>query len=139
MRFWFYLLDVNHFLNFFEGESMKKILGITILFLLMFAAANAQQAVQSGKFTANSDTPGYTLDKNSGERSITIDVTFLSPFDTKPEIVLAPTNMDVDKGENLRYSIEAKSVSRDGFTIKITTWGGTKIFGISGNWIAHTK
>lgn len=120
---------------------MKKLLTVVVLFVLfgMFAAADAQQMIQSGKFSANGETPGYTLDKNTGDRSLTIEVTFLTPFETKPEIVLSIIGFDSDKTENLRYSIEAKSVSRDGFTIKINTWGASKIYGLTGNWLAHTK
>ncbi|MBZ0198725.1 MAG: H-type lectin domain-containing protein [Ignavibacteriaceae bacterium] len=120
---------------------MKNILTAVVLFVLfgMFASANAQQMVQSGKFMANGDTPGYTLDKNSGDRSVSLDVTFLTPFETKPDIVLSLVAIDADKAENLRYSIETKSVSRDGFTVKINTWGASKLYAITGNWLAHTK
>ncbi|NPV11531.1 MAG: hypothetical protein HPY57_07055 [Ignavibacteria bacterium] len=45
--------------------------------------------------------------------------------------------IDADKTTNLRYKVEATTVSRDGFALKITTWGDTKIFGIGGFWIAH--
>jgi len=123
-----------------ESGKMKKILTLAVLFMLFgFFTANAQQMIQSGKFSVNGDTPGYTLDKNTGDRSLTIEVTFLTPLETKPEIVLSIIGFDADKTENLRYSIEAKSVSRDGFTIKINTWGASKIYGLTGNWLAHTK
>ncbi len=120
---------------------MKKFLTVAALFLIfgMFATAYAQVAVQSGKFSANADTPGYTLDKNTGDRSVSIDVTFLVPFETKPDIVLSVVAIDADKAENMRYSVDAKSISRDGFTIKINTWGASRIYAITGNWIAHTK
>ena len=55
------------------------------------------------------------------------------------KVVLSITMIDVDTKTNVRYNVEAISVSRDNFTIKITTWSETKIFGIAGSWIAHTE
>lgn len=119
---------------------MKNLfLAITaVLVLGLFTSASAQH-VLSGKFSGNTQSAGYTLDKGSGERSYSVEVNFLKPFESRPNVVLSVTQIDADKGTNLRYSLEAISVSRDGFTIKISTWGDGKIHGISGNWMAHTE
>jgi hypothetical protein len=120
---------------------MKKlsVLYFVFFFILGSSIVFSQTLIQSGKFSANSSTANYTLDKNSGDRSITIDVTFDKPFDKKPSVVLSVTSLDMDTKSNSRYSIEASSVSRDGFTIKISTWSESKIYGISGSWLAFSN
>jgi hypothetical protein len=120
---------------------MKKLLFASVLaFVLGFViTASAQSMVQSGKFAVNYETPGYTLDKNEGTRSFSLEVNFLKPFDRKPDVVLSVTHLDTDKTTNVRYKIETSSISRDGFTINIMTWGDCRIFGLSGNWLAHSE
>ncbi len=119
---------------------MKKfslLFALTVLFTCS-SFIYGQSQIQSGKFSANSSSQGYTLDKNSGERSYTTEVSFAKPFDKKPNVVLGVAMLDAGTQTNVRYNVEATSVSRDGFTLKISTWSDTKIFGISGGWVAHT-
>lgn len=108
------------------------------LFFVCTAFVSAQ-SVQSGTWSITPATPNYSLDKSTGERTMTIDIDFNKPFDTKPNIALSVTQIDSDKEFNQRFNIEAISVSRDGFTIKIRTWADSKIYSVSGFWIAHTN
>ncbi len=107
-----------------------------LLFVAFTALASAQ--TQSGTWTTKVGDPGYNLDTNTGERAMTVEVNFTKPFEVKPKVILSVTQMDSDKGFNLRYNVEVLSISRDGFTVKIRTWADTKIFGISGYWLAYT-
>jgi hypothetical protein len=66
-----------------------------------------------------------------------INVEFSKPFEKKPNVLVCVNQVDADKTTNLRYKVEATAISRDGFILKIITWGDTKIFGIGGFWIAH--
>lgn len=119
---------------------MKK--SFVLLFAVLFfgfAAIVSGQSVQSGSWAVTPGTPGYTLDKNNGERTMTVDIDFEKPFETKPDIFLSVSQIDADKDVNLRYKIEAMSISRDGFTLKIRTWADSKIFSLSGFWLAHTE
>lgn len=120
---------------------MKKLLfAVSIIFFVgFFSAVLAQSKISTGKFSANSGSQGYTLDKNQGERSYLIEITFPKPFDTKPVVVLTVTMVDADKGTNTRYSVEPVSISRDGFTVKVTTWSDSKLFGVAGSWIAYSE
>lgn len=120
---------------------MKKLSVISLLFFFVLGSSFvlAQAKIQSGKFSVNTSTANYTLDKNSGDRSITIDVTYDKPFDKKPTVILSVTTLDTDTKTNVRYSVEPTSVSRDGFTIKISTWSESKIFGIGGTWLAVSE
>ncbi|MHB8581287.1 MAG: H-type lectin domain-containing protein [Ignavibacteriaceae bacterium] len=115
---------------------------MTSLLALLILSSNAlfaQTQIQSGKFSANSSVQGYTLDQNSGDRSMTINITFVKSFDKKPDVTLSVIMLDADTKSSIRYNVEASSVSRDGFSIKISTWSDTKILGIAGNWMAHSE
>ena len=118
---------------------MKKLIAVLTIFFALTAMVSAQSHVQSGTWSVNPSVAGYNLDKNTGERTMTIDVEFSKPFDTKPTVFLSVTQLDADKDVNLRYSVEAISVSRDGFTIKVRTWADSKIYSISGYWSAYAE
>ena len=108
-------------------------------FILFSALAVAQSSVQSGAFSVTPTVTGFTLDKGTGERSVSIEITFDKPFDKKPKIVLSTVSIDTDNKSNVRYKIEANSVSRDGFMVKVTTWADSKIYSLGGNWLAHSE
>ena len=118
---------------------MKKVLFVFTILLAMglISTSLAQTKVLSGYWSASKNTSGYTLAENSGDRSVTIQINFLDPFENKPDVTLGVTLLDATSDKNVRYKVEALSVSRDGMTIKISTWADTKIFGISGYWMAH--
>jgi len=118
---------------------MKKVLFLTAIVLAvgMLTSSFAQTKVLSGYWGASKTTQGYTLAENSGDRSVTITVNFLEPFENKPDVTLGVTLLDATSDKNVRYKVEALSVSRDAMTIKVSTWADTKIFGISGYWLAH--
>jgi hypothetical protein len=123
-----------------KGDNMKRsVILITAVLFFVFAAFVSAQSVQSGTWSITPATPGFSLDKSTGERTMTIDIDFNKPFDTKPNVVLSVTQIDADKEFNQRFNVEAMSVSRDGFTIKIRTWADSKVYSISGFWVAHTN
>ena len=109
-----------------------------VLFVVVFSVMASAQT-QSGQWSSTASDPGYTLDKNTGERTVTIEVNFNNPYETKPKVILSVTHVDTDKGFNTRYNVEVLSVSRDGFTVKIRTWSDSKVFGISGYWLAYVE
>jgi len=118
---------------------MKKLILTLGLFLMVSAVAFSQAQVLSGTWGGNSETKAYTLHQNTGDRIYTIEVNFLKPFENKPEVVVGVTSMDVDKNAAVRYAVKPISVSRDGFTVEVKTWGDTKIFSIAGFWVAHAE
>ena len=61
---------------------MKKLIYIPLVIALLGIAFTtyAQVKVQSGTWSANANTEGYTLSENQGDRSVTISVNFLDPF-----------------------------------------------------------
>ena len=119
---------------------MKRLLFISALFFMVSAVAFSQTQVLSGSSGASSDTKAYTLNANSGDRTITkIQVNFLNPFENKPNVVVGLSSIDVDKSTAVRYAVKAISVSRDGFTVEVKTWGETKINSVTGFWVAHAE
>lgn len=118
---------------------MKKVMMFAGLFLLVGLLTTISAQTQSGSFFVNQDTPNYTLNKNEGTRSVEIEVRFAKPFDTMPEVIVANTLIDAAKDTKIRYSVEPKAVSRDGFVIKVSVWGDTQLNAVGGSWIAHAK
>jgi hypothetical protein len=120
---------------------MKKISFLFLLFLFLSCPAiiTAQVQIESGSFGANTNTKGYTLDKNTGERTVLVEINFSKPFNIKPQVLLSVTNCDLDAKTNVRYSVEATSISRDGFVVKISSWSDTKIYSIGGTWLAYAE
>ena len=118
---------------------MKKALLTLGLFLMVSAVAFSQSQVLSGGWGGNSETKYYTLHENKGERVFTVEVNFLKPFEDKPDVVVGISAIDAVSGTNLRYSVSSKSVSRDGFTVELKTWGDSKILSVSGFWVAHAE
>lgn len=114
----------------------------TALFIALFTALSissfsfAEKKMQSGSWSVNQSIQGYSLDSNNGERSVTIEIKFIKSFKVKPEIILTVNQLDSSKDFNSRFNVEAITISRDGFSLKVNTWADSKIFSISGNWIA---
>jgi hypothetical protein len=120
---------------------MKKLNSaiFVLLFLGLSTSAFSQSKFVTGKYTANTNNSGFSLDKNTGPRTFLLEVNFLNPFESRPEVLVTVNILDADKATNVRYNVEATAISRDGFTIKITTWDDSKIYGIGGNWIAYVE
>lgn len=118
---------------------MKNLLLTLGLFLMISAVAFSQTQVLTGTWGASSDTKSYTLHQNTGDRTFTIQVNFLKPFENKPDVVCGVSSIDVDKNAAVRYAVKPISVSRDGFTVEVKTWGDTKIYSITGFWVAHAE
>jgi hypothetical protein len=112
---------------------------ILALYFLFTASIFCQTIGETGKFSVNPATPGFTLDKGDGERTVNLEIRFTKKFTSKPELIFSVSGVDASRDANLRYSVESTFVSNEGFLLKIKTWGDTKIFGITGSWIAITE
>ncbi|MFC2085503.1 tyrosine-type recombinase/integrase, partial [Bacteroidota bacterium] len=121
------------------GGTMKKISAIIIVSLL-FSSMIIGQQIESGEFGASYKSPKFTLHENEGSRVYTIEVSFSNPFETKPYIILAVNYLSAEsEAKNIRYKVVSSAVSRDGFIIKIETWGDSQIWSIRGHWLAYTN
>ena len=122
-----------------KANNMKNIYTFIFLTLFLLSISASAQKMQSSSWSVNQSLAAYSLDKNDGERAMTIDIDFETPFKTKPQIILSITQIDSDKEANVRVNVEAISISRDGFTLKVSTWSDSKLFSISGYWLATTE
>ena len=116
---------------------MKKAFLVTVIYFVLCIGIKAQ--TQSCDFFFDKSTPGYTLDRNNGMRFVEKEINFPKPFDTKPQIYVTVSVLDAVSNSQIRYSVEPKGVSRDGFVVKISTWGDTQINGIGGMWFAQAE
>jgi hypothetical protein len=119
---------------------MKKFAFLITLVLLAGMTTLYGQQMQVGTFSADkASVKGYSLDAGSGERTVVIEVNFDKLFDTKPTVLLSVNAIDADKDANLRFDVKASAISRDGFTINIRSWADSKIYYISGTWMAYSS
>lgn len=118
---------------------MKKFLFVITVILFVCANSYAQSVVQSGNFFYSKDSPNYTLHANQGKRIVEYEITFTKPFDKKPKVVIMPSLIDAEKATQIRYSIRATGVSRDGFVLLAEVWGDTQLNSVGGFWLAHTE
>lgn len=114
----------------------KQFLIFLICSIILSFAAFPQSGIQSGTWSVNPALKSYSLDKNNGDRNMTLEIKFDKPFQKTPQILLSVSQLDADKNSNLRYKAEIVSVTKDGFTIKVRTWADSRIFSMSGYWLA---
>lgn len=108
-----------------------------LLVTLLFVSLNAQ--IKSGSFFADKSKSGFTLHQNQGLRTFEIPVSFDNPFESKPRVNVTITLVDAVSQTKMRYSAEGLYASRDGFTIKLSTWGDTQLNALGGYWIAELE
>ncbi|HET56024.1 MAG TPA: hypothetical protein ENN33_12525 [Ignavibacteria bacterium] len=117
---------------------MKKIIfGLVVIF--SFSTLLTAQEMLSGQWRLTPSDPGFSLNAGNGDRIMQKEIRFAKPFESKPDVSVMISFLDIDKNQNIRYDVKAISVSRDGFVIRIKTWSDTKIFGIGGYWFAEAE
>ena len=96
-----------------------------------------EMTIQSGRFTANYHDAKWQLLTGKGDRPFERRIDFPKSFKEPPIVAVSLVGLDVDKGANLRVSVEAHETDRNGFTIYFKTWSDTKVYGLSAQWIAY--
>ncbi len=113
-----------------------------VAFCMVLATATSfTQSLQSGTFSANVSSESWTLNGGSGSRTHIVFVKFQKPFTAPPTVTLSLTGYDGAAGKdgNVRVSIKHENISREGFVIKVSTWGDSRLTGVEGSWIASGK
>ncbi len=118
---------------------MKKAFLSIIVLLFAYSLSYGQTQAQSGTFFYSKDSQNYTLHANQGKRMVEYEINFPKPFEKKPKVVLMPSLIDAEKATQVRYSIKASGVSRDGFVLLAEVWGDTQLNALGGFWLAHTE
>lgn len=116
----------------------KQLLTLSFfLMLLLTGTSIAQLRAQTGLWNADKTISNYSLAAGGElERTVTLQITFPKPFNTKPEVIFGITRFDADANINERYDVKVTYIHKGGFTLEVKTWGGTKIQLIGGNWMA---
>jgi len=103
---------------------------------IVYSGEGEDMMIQSGKYNANSRTPKWQLLSGKGDRPHEERIDFPTSFKEPPSVIVGLTGLDVDKTENLRVVVEARTPDRNGFTIYFKTWSETKVYGLWIQWIA---
>jgi hypothetical protein len=116
-------------------KHLLMVIGLITIMVLVAVPIMAQGKVdvpqiQTGTFSST----GTNLSSGSGDRQMSVAVTFPKGFGAKPQVMIAITS--IDASGNLRVNVEAEGISRDGFTAVVKTWADSKINSVSGTWIA---
>ena len=119
---------------------MRSFVALAAVVLLMTTAAFPQH-LEGGEFSAGVNSEGWSLNAGTGTRHHIVFVRFPTPFAEKPSVLLSLTSIDGAPGRdgNVRVALKAENVTRDGFVVKVTTWGDSRLAGIEGSWLASGK
>lgn len=109
--------------------------------MLLFASTAFGQMIQKGDFSGNVNSEGWSLNGGSGNRVQTMFVKFAKPFAKTPMVSLSITSYDGAPGKdgNVRVAVKADQITRDGFAVKISTWGDSRVAGVEGSYVAFTN
>jgi hypothetical protein len=84
--------------------------------------------------TYQSDT--WTLHEDGEDRKFTTVQQFSTPFIRPPTVVVSISEVDAPAGP-LRVRVAAADITNTGFTVEITTWADSKLYGAVASWIAY--
>ena len=92
----------------------------------------------SGTLWCGTESPGWNLDSGFGDRTFrALDVTFDTPFEVPPKILLALGGIDSAHSTNLRVVAEAYDIETGEFSIRVRAWDDTIIYNVQIAWLAH--
>jgi hypothetical protein len=121
---------------------MKRNAFILVLSMLILSAFAFSQNTQKGDFKGDGSVEGWTLGQGTGSRSAIIFVKFDKPFAETPTVLVSVTGQSSMAGETeqkINFNVTAERITRDGFVIKVSTWGETKLLAVYGSWVALGK
>ncbi len=119
---------------------MRNVMTLVLVSLLCLATFPAQaQYMEHGQFDLSAQTEGWTLHQGEGTRYYQLIITFDKPFESAPTVTYGITGFDASTEKNLRLNVKVEKVTITGFVIRISTWQDSKVFSVSGNWLAIGK
>ncbi|MBC6400271.1 MAG: H-type lectin domain-containing protein [Ekhidna sp.] len=120
-------------------------LAVFVIAMLISFEGYSQIAVKTGQFSFSSDDPGNIGrgkigGKAAGQRSATKEIKFNTSFEAVPRILISVNSVDIRTSDvNLRYKIEPKYISKNGFVIELLTWYDSEILMMGGTWMAISE
>lgn len=58
-------------------------------------------------------------------------------FAKVPKVHVMLNSIDTDQAVNTRISVQATSVTQSGFSVEVSTWADSKVYGVGVSWIAY--
>jgi H-type lectin domain len=89
-----------------------------------------------GRFGADTNDGGWTLDTGSGQREFRRTIPFERTL-KNPKVLVALSGIDADTNVGLRVSVSAQKVNATGFDLVFSSWAESRIFGVTGDWMAY--
>ena len=72
----------------------------------------------------------------SGPRTERRHIRFEQPFLDAPSVHVALSMWDIASGANQRADLQAENISHEGFDLRFTTWGDTRVARARARWMA---
>jgi len=118
-----------------------KIISTALVLASLAVQTSPAQQVQRGSFSAGVESEGWSLNGGTGARVHLVFIKFPQAFPETPAVVIGLTTYDGAPAAdgNLRVHLKAESIGRDGFVIKVSTWGESRITGVGGDWMAFIR
>eukprot|EP01031_Cornospumella_fuschlensis_P003743 gene3743-4677_t len=69
-------------------------------------------------------------------RTYTVEVVFPEAFTVAPVVHAALSGFDIDQRDSARVSTAVSAITPQGFSLAITTWMGTRVYGVEVSWLA---
>jgi hypothetical protein len=69
-------------------------------------------------------------------RTYTVEVVFPEAFNVVPVVHAAVSGFDIDQRDSARISTAVSLITTQGFSLAITTWRGTRVYGVEVSWLA---
>jgi hypothetical protein len=95
-------------------------------------------ATSIGTFEVNTSDTAFAPFGNgtTGERFYRKRITFQTPFQQTPEVVVSIAGVDIAQEKNARLRVHAEKVDAQGFELVIETWWDTQMWRVRATWIA---
>ncbi|HEY8899499.1 MAG TPA: H-type lectin domain-containing protein [Chthoniobacterales bacterium] len=94
----------------------------------------------SSAFSLGVNSEGWNLATTSNDdvspRTFVTEVTFAEPFTGAPLVQASLAGFDIDQRDSARVSVAVTQVTPTGFTLAVTTWRETRVYGVEITWLA---
>ena len=97
----------------------------------------AQRMIENGELELSAfRTANWNLHRGDGLREFTTYVNFDKQFDDRPSVGLAISHLNSGAHANVRFDATVARVHPGGFELRVATWGDTRLFAMSIQYIA---
>ena len=103
-------------------------------------AHSVSKDMEAGRVLIDSRQPVFAhLATGTGARRVIQRVEFDTPFQLKPVVHVALSQIESNAARDLRIEVSAIHVDRYGFDMEVFTWDDSKLHSAAANWFAYSK